>query len=156
MAQMSLAEYQKWLKSQPDKIQGAVVRGVRSAAQRGVGVVVEEIDKAEPYPAVNTGSLRQSARARNTPTGASLDVDAPHAAPINNGCRPFHPPLGPLVVWAVRKFGVTESEAWGIAKSVAKKIATEGIEPRHFFEKAMARMGPIIDEEVTRELKELS
>lgn len=152
---MSLAEYRKWLDQQPAAIRGAVVRGVRSAAQRGVGILVEEIDKAEPYPAVNTGSLRQSARAGNTVDGAFVEVDAPHAAPINYGTRPFHPPLGPLVAWAVRKFGVTESEAWRIAKGVAAKIAEEGIAPRHFFEKAMARIEELVDSEVQHELQEL-
>jgi hypothetical protein len=155
MAQMTLAQFQKYLDSQPPKLKAAVVRGLRSAAQRGVGVVVEEIDKAEPYPAVNTGSLRQSARAENTEYGAAIVVDAPHAAPINNGTRPFYPPIGPLVVWAMRKFGVTENEAHKIARNVAKKIAEEGIEPRHFFEKAMARMDAIIEAEVGRELQEL-
>lgn len=156
MAQMSLAEFAKYLNDQPPKMRAAVVRGLRSAALRGVGVVVEEIDHADPFPAVNTGSLRQSARAENTELGAALVVDAPHAAPINNGTRPFYPPLEPLVTWAMRKFGVSEKEAWRIAKGVAKKISEEGIEPRHFFEKAMARMELIIDEEVTRELKELT
>ncbi len=152
---MTLKEYSTWLQQQPAQIQGAVVRGVRSAAMRGVGIIVEEIDHAEPYPAVNTGSLRQSARAVNTPTGAAVEVDAPHAGPINYGTRPFYPPLGPLVAWAVRKFGVSEAEAWRIAKGVAKKISEEGIAPRHFFEKAMARIEVIVDVEVKRELEAL-
>lgn len=152
---MSLKEYSAWLKQQPVAVQGAVVRGIRSAAHRGVGIIVEEIDKALPYPAVNTGGLRQSARAGNTAEGAFVEVDAPHAAPINNGTRPFYPPLAPLIAWAVRKFGVSEAEAQRIARGVAKKIAAEGIAPRHFFEKAMARISEIIDVEIAHELKEL-
>jgi len=149
------AEFAKYLNQQPPKVKEAVVKGLRSAAMRGVGVVVEEIDKAEPYPAVNTGKLRQSVRAEPTPIGAAIVVDAPHAAPINNGTRPFFPPLEPLIEWAVRKFGVSESEARSIAFNVARQISEEGIEPRHFFEKAMARMDAIIQEEVGRELGEL-
>lgn len=155
MAKMTPGEYAKWLQQQPEAVRGAVVRGVRSAAHRGVGFLVEEIDKAVPYPAVNTGNMRQSARAGNTPTGAFVEVDAPQAAPINYGTRPFNPPLAPLVAWAVRKFGVTEKEAWRIARGVARKIGKEGIAPRHFFEKAMARIEAIIDPEVQRELERL-
>lgn len=150
-----MKQFQAYLKQQPTQIRGAIVRGLRSAAQRGVGIIVEEIDKALPHPAVNTGGLRQSARAENTADGALVEVDAPHAAPINNGTRPFHPPLEPLIAWAVRKFGVSEKEARRIARNVAKKISEEGIEPRHFFEKAMARIELIIDTEVERELEQV-
>lgn len=152
---LTLKQYQEWLRQQPQQIQGAVVRGLRSAAQRGVGIIVQEIDTAQPHPAVNTGGMRQSARAVNTPDGAIVEVDAPHAAIINNGARPFNPPIRPLVVWAMRKFGVTEREAWRIAKGVAKKIAAQGIEPRFFFDKAMKRIEEIVDQEVQHELSAL-
>jgi hypothetical protein len=155
MAEMSLKEFQAWLRKQPQQIQGAVVRGLRSAAQRGVGVVVQEIDNATPHPAVNTGRLRQSARAESNPMGASVVVDAPHAAIINDGTRPFRPPLAPLVEWVVRKFGVDEADAYPIAKAVQDKIAAEGIEPRFYFDKAMKRINEFVDEEVQHELNKL-
>lgn len=155
MATMTLQEFQKWLRKQPAVYRGAVVRGLRSAAHRGVGIIVQEIDNAEPHPAVNTGRLRQSARARNTADGADVEVDAPHAAVMNDGARPFKPPLWPLVEWAVRKFSITQSEAYAVAKSVQKKIMAEGIEPRHYFDKAMKRIEEIVNEEVQRELDQI-
>ena len=154
--QVTLAQFQKWLRQQPQAIQGAVVRGLRSAAHRGVGIVVQEIDNAEPYPAVDTGGMRQSVHVQNHPDGAEIYVDAPHAGPINNGTRPFRPPVSALVTWAVRKgLAANEQEAWPIAKAVCDKIEAEGIEPRHFWEKAMARMEEVIRGEVQYELDKI-
>lgn len=155
MATMTLAEFQKWLRKQPQQYRGAVVRGLRSAAQRGVGEVVRQIDNADPFAAVNTGGLRQSARARPTVDGAVVEVDAPHAAVSNDGARPFKPPIGPLVAWAQRKFGLSRSEAWRVARGVQKKIEAQGIEPRHWWEKAMVEIEKFVDEEVQHELDKL-
>ena len=42
------------------KMKDAIVRGMHSSALRLEGLMVEEIDTAKPYPAVDTGGLRAS------------------------------------------------------------------------------------------------
>lgn len=90
----------------PARIEAACVKGLRSAATRGVGEVVRQIDHAEPYPGVDTGATRQSATAEPIPKGAELSVNTPQAAWLEFGTRPHMPPLGPILLWVTRKFGL--------------------------------------------------
>lgn len=150
---VSLQQFAEILEGMPKEINGAVIKGLRSAAMRAVGFVVEEIDQAQPYPAVNFGHLRQSIKWAKTARGAQVFSDAPHFPFIEYGTRAHFPPLAPLVVWATRKFGVPEDEARAIAWAVAIKISKEGIAPRHFFAKGMARMHAIVEGEIAHELE---
>lgn len=150
---LTLSQFADLLDGMPKEVEAAVIRGLRSAALRGVGFVVEEIDRAEPYPAVNFGTLRQSTHWAPLSKGAQVYNDAPHFPFMEYGTRPHFPPIAPLVVWATRKFGVDEMEAEGIAWAVAKKISREGTAPRGFFRKAMLRMQAIVEGEITHELE---
>lgn len=136
-------------------VDGAI-KGLQEGALRGKGLVVEEIDTASPYPAVDTGGLRQSVDVELEPKGASITVDAPHAAILELGTRPFWPPKAPLAEWAMRKgLAQNEDEAYDIAGAIQRKFAREGMAPRHYFSKAMNRLegelpamikGQILDE----------
>ena len=150
---VTLAQFAELLEDMPKEVEQAVIRGLRSASLRGVGFVVEEIDQGKPYPPVNTGMLRMSVQRTVLPKGAQVFSDSPHFPFMEYGTRPHFPPIAPLVVWATRKFGVEEGEARAIAWAVAKKIAREGIEPRHFFAKGMARMHGIVEAESQHELE---
>ncbi len=153
---LSLAQYAALIKDMPPEIEEAVMRGIKSAAMRGVGIIVKHIDTAHPYPAVNTGALRQSVNLRFTPRTAVLTVDAPHAVFSDKGTRPHSPPIGPLIVWATRKFGLDEDEAVRVAWAVRKKIEREGIAPRNWMAKAMAEIkGEVLNAEIMRELEQL-
>ncbi len=135
----------------------AVIKGLRSASQRGVAVVVQSINTptAMTHAAVDTGSLARSVEASDLPRGGVISVDAPHAAAMEFGTRPFYPPLQPLVDWAQRKFGVGEEEAKGIAFAVREHIATWGMEPRHYLKRSMGRIRKIVPIEVESELRKL-
>ena len=87
-------------------IEEACVRGLRSAALRGVGEIVKQIDNTEPYPPVDTGAMRQSVAVDNIPGGAELSVNSPNAASMEYGTRPHMPPFGPILIWVRRKFGL--------------------------------------------------
>jgi hypothetical protein len=150
---LTLEQFAELLDDMPKEVEAAVVRGLRSASLRAVGFVVEEIDNAKPYPAVNTGQLRQSVKRAPTKNGAQVYVDAPHFPFIEFGTRPHMPPLEPLIVWAARKFGVDGDEARAIAWAVAQKIARSGTEPRYVFAKAMVRMHGIVNSEIAHELE---
>jgi hypothetical protein len=150
---LTLDQFADLLEDMPKELEGAVVRGLRSAALRGVGFVTEEIDASKPYPPVNFGQLRQSTKWAPLPKGAQVFNDAPHFPFMEYGTRPHFPPVAPLIVWATRKFGVDEAEAEAIAWAVAKKIAKEGIEPRGFFARGIARMQAITTDEISHELE---
>lgn len=138
----------------PKRLAGRIVRGMRSAANRGKGIVVEEIDAASPHPAVDRGDLRSSVMVDRLPDGAKLFVDAPHAVYLEMGTRPHTPPLDAILAWVKRKgLAKDEPEAMRIARAVQRKIAEKGIEPRFFFRKAMLRLKPIVAEEIKRELE---
>ncbi len=150
---ISLAAFTGTVHNLPKKLEQAAIRGLRSAAHRGKGFVVEEISTAKPHPAVDRGGLRNSVRVRKRPKGATLSVDAPHASVIEDGARPFFPPVAPLAEWARRKgLAATASEAQSIGFLIARAISKRGIEPRHFFKKGVARMYAIVAEEVEAEL----
>lgn len=142
-------------KLEPEVAQ-AVLRGLSSATVRGKSEVVKEIDRSVPYPAVDTGRLRNSVKANGFTR--ELWVDAPHAAPINYGTRPFRPPLAPLLTWVVRKgLADDEDEAYVVARAIQNKIAAEGIAPRHFWEKAMTTVqDQLVPVEVRAELGRLA
>lgn len=142
----------------PQDIQGAMIRALQATAERGVAVVVEQINSVNPEngapPPVDEGTLMRSVHPRNTPRGAVIVVDAPHAPHMEYGTRPHFPPLKPLIEWAIRKFGVSESEARGIAWVVAKKISEDGLAPRHYMKRAMAVIrARIVFQEMERELR---
>lgn len=135
------------------KIEAAVVRGLRSGALRLQGMVVEEIDAAQPYPAVDRGELRGSVEYSREADGALVYVDAPHAPHLEYGTRPFWPPQEPLMRWVLRKgFAEDETEAAGIAYAIRKKISEEGIAPRGYMAKAFQRVLPVVIQEVEKEL----
>lgn len=94
----------------PERIEQACIKGLRAAALRGVGEVVRQIDHADPFPAVDSGSLRQSVLAKPIPEGAELSVNSPQGAWMEFGTRPHMPPIKPILVWVTRKFGLSERQ----------------------------------------------
>ncbi len=152
---ITIDQFAAELQKLPAELTAAAVRGCRSAALRGVGFVVEEIQSAKPHPAVNTGAMVQSVRSSAIEGGGRISVDAPQATFMEDGTRPFRPPLKPLIEWAKRRFQVPEKEAKAIAWGVREAIAKKGISPRHFFSKAMARTYEILGNEIEHELKKL-
>lgn len=155
MLVVSLDQFADLLRAYPAKVEAAAIAGCRSAAALGVGYVVEEIQKAKPHPAVNTGQLVGSVRFRNIARGANISVDAPQAVFMENGIRPFAggPPIAALTEWAKRKFGLDDKAAEGVAWSIRKKISERGIEPRHFFVKAIKRVEEVVAHEIETEIR---
>lgn len=151
---VTLSQFARICATLEPRLRRAVVRGLQSAAQRHAGLIVEEIDHAEPHPAVDTNALRNSVFVRNVRDGAVVEVQAPHAGPIDRGTRPFFPPIQPLAEWAARKgLAASDAEARSIAFAIARVFAVRGIAPRHFMAKAWARLPPFIEREVSRELR---
>lgn len=147
---VTLPEFTRFLARMTPEIRQACITGLRSGALRLQVATIAEIDGATPYPAVDTGELRNSVNVTPIEDGAIVHVDAPHAAVMEYGSRPHTPPLQPLLEWAQRK-GLDA----GAARAVQRKIATEGTAPRHYFTKAVERAKPLIREEILQELSRI-
>jgi len=156
---VSITEFARILGKTDEDMEGAMIVGLRSAAYRLSGIVVEEIDTASPHPAVDRGELRNSVTVRTVEDGATVTVESPHAAPMEYGTRPFRPPLEPIQRWALRKgLARNEEEARQMAFRIQSKFAKQGIEPRGYFAKAWQEMirANVVEIEVSAELDELA
>lgn len=156
---VSIDQFARILSALDSKIEAAVIRGLRSAALKLQGLVVTEIDRAEPFPAVDRGELRNSTKYDRTDTGAVVSMTAPHAGIIEYGTRPFFPPIAPLAAWALRKgLADDEEEAEEIAMAIAINISRMGIEPRGFFIKAVMSLkhDGVLAREIKHELDVLA
>lgn len=151
---LSIDGFVRKLRGMDKEIEGAVVRGFQAAGLVLAAEVPQQIRKTEPHPAVDTGALGNSVQYTLLPDGCEVAVTAPHAAPIENGTRPFWPPSKPLEEWVLRK-GLADSpkEAKRIAFLVRKKIAEQGIAPRRYFRKSWIASRRRMHAEVRRELK---
>jgi hypothetical protein len=141
----------------PPKLEKAIIRGMVSAAMRGVHVAVQNIATRNPQtgtpPAVDEGSLMRSVSWHRIPYGAMIVVDAPHASMLEYGTRPHAAPLQPLIDWAKRKFSVDDKEAKRIAYAVRGKIKKLGTKPRRYMARTVVELQTkIVPEEVEREL----
>lgn len=138
----------------PDDLKDACVRGLRSTAARGVGIVVGEI---EAVKAVNTGQLKTSVGYRPLADGAEINVDAPHAVFVEEGTRPHWPPGRPIFEWVMRKgLAATEADGVKITYAIQSAIAKNGTKPRRFFAKAMKKIvRDVLPTEVKREVEKV-
>jgi hypothetical protein len=152
---LNLNQFANEIGALPAKLEGAIIKGLRSAAARGVGEVVQSINTASPHPPIDRGELARSVEHSTLAKGGRIAVDAPHAAVMETGARPFWPPLFPLQDWAQRKFGVDEDEAEEIATAIQLSIAMVGIEPRHYFKGAMVNIRKLVPIEVESELAKI-
>lgn len=62
----------------------------------------------------------------------SADSIFPYGRAVRRGSRPHAPPIGPLILWASAKFGVSSEEAYNIGYRVRWKIALFGTEPNNY------------------------
>ena len=141
---LSLREFMGLADHLPEMIERAAIRGLRSAALRGVGEVGRQIKQADPYPAVDTAAMLQSVIAEPISDGAELSVGTPQAAWMEFGTRPHMPPLGPILTWVTRKFGLgVGTSGRKQRKTRAKKFGPK--EPPKQGPKLPPRQGPRIN-----------
>lgn len=121
---------------------------VASGVLRSVAPIVE-------MSPVDTGLYAQSWATEATQEYVRIGNFAPHAPIIENGARPFTPPIGPLLRWAKRKLRDASQppnfspQVWALARGTQMKIAREGMKPHKIMEKGL----PIILENIRVELR---
>lgn len=157
---VSAGEFARVLMAIPEHAEAAVIRGLKSTAARGVGIMVEEIQKAN---AVNTGGLVQSVAYESALDGADVAVNAPHAAFLEYGTRPHFPPVAPVFEWVMRKLRPVaedgksaEEVGMGIARAICLKISRDGTAPRWYARSAAKRIYfDVLPDEISREMEGL-
>jgi hypothetical protein len=87
---------------------------------------------------------------------------APYASEVEDGTRPYTPPIAPLLAWAKRRLSGSQAaetgqpetsytpEVWAFAKAVQHKIAKVGITPKHIMENSIPMIVDHIREELRR------
>ncbi len=86
----------------------------------------------------DTGELRLSGDVIETKTDVTVEYDAPHASPVNDGTKPHGVSFNVLKPWIRRKLGIkNEKEVSRIASAISFKIKRQGTEPKPFFDKAI-------------------
>lgn len=158
------------------EVNAAAKRGALSAALRMVGVIQNELIPAEDPQPVDQGAYRAGWHAEQTPEGAVLYNDAPHAPIIEHGARAENIKIGRAMIealaeWVVRKGLVTGARtniqdsaleddaqryAWMIAMSMKKRgiFNREGNKGLGILRKAIDRLPKLMAEEIAAEIKE--
>jgi hypothetical protein len=132
-------------KQRTEDFRKAVVRG----AMRSIPDLVENSP-------VDTGLYAASWRFEPKEWGAIIGNFAPHAAIIEEGARPFTPPMGPLLAWAKRVLKDPStppnysSEVWALAKGTQLKIQKYGMKPKHILQKQIPEILDNIKDEYER------
>jgi len=126
----------------------------RSAVANGIARSIPKLVESSP---VDTGLYASSWDFTIGEKNAILGNFAPHAAIIENGARPFTPPIKPLLDWAKRVLKDPgqppkySPDVWSLARGVQRKIQREGMKPRSILEKAI----PMVIDNIRSELKRL-
>lgn len=138
-------ELKEFTKATLEKQQKAVAEGVMRS--------IPDLIESSP---VDTGQYAASWDFTIDEKSAILGNYSPHAPIIERGARPFTPPIGPLLAWAKRVLKSPsqppdyDSEVWGLAVGTQKKIAREGMKPRHILENMIPKIIENIKEELNR------
>ena len=139
----------KRLKTAPQ----AVRRGMKSAALRGITLLVRRTPK-------DRGQAKASWKLRGAlKKGYVIVNDAPHIAVLEFGRRP-----GPvsregklaLAGWFMRKLGLDAKEAWRAAQAYAQYLKTHAQPPLYFVRDSMEELQRMNSEEINRELNKHS
>lgn len=132
----------------------ASLKDQKKAVASGLAQAIPDLVEASP---VDTGLYAQSWNFTVSEESAIIGNYAPHSVIIEEGARPFTPPIGPLLAWAKRVLGDGSQppnyspQVRSLAYGVQKKIQAEGMKPKHI----LRDMLPKILENIQEELKRL-
>lgn len=166
----------KMLEEFPERMHGAVNRGIAAASAFFEGLVVEKIRQphGQKPAAVAFGNLVNAVATMHGGAGdrlyAMVTVAPPadlYAAPVETGTRPHWPPMEPIMRWVRKKLLDTmtarfagskggEQEIKSRAFLIARKIARRGTEGHFMFQRAFneghEQAETLIDDQIAREI----
>jgi hypothetical protein len=153
-----------WAEGLQPRLRAAAVRGLWSAAARGVQTIVGEIIPARVPEPFDRGTYKAGWRAVNEPDGALIQNLEPHAAHIELGVRAANVKIGAKLIqalasWAERKGLVKKGGgvriAWAIAKTMRKRgiFNRDGKQGLGILKQLVERdLDKIVAEEIDREV----
>jgi hypothetical protein len=155
-----LKDLRAYLGKLPKALEAAAVRGIRVGAQRAIAIVVAAGDVAVPASAhggkgaFDTGVYRRSWKTSPLPDGAVLFNASRYADIIERGRRPGSkmPPLAVVEQYAIRKLGLSDTEAKLARYPIARAIARRGLRARRVLRNALKDIGDVVLAEVQREV----
>ena len=86
---------------------------------------------------VDQGILLSSGNVEREFLKKKIVYSAAHAAPMEFGSQPHHPPVQPLEQWAKRKLGLKGKDAKSTAWAIAKHINENGTDPKPYLTPAV-------------------
>ena len=161
MNSREFAAYQHRLAS---NFKAVLVRGVQAGAQRVVSYLIDRTRQAPPANpagvgeggAVNTGEFVRRWKARPLSDGAVVTNDYGPGPTIEHGRRPGRaPPREALIVWAIRRLGLSREEAEAAVYPIQQAIKRRGLIGRKILTapEAQARIEHIVREEIIHEIQ---
>lgn len=128
-----------------------IVREEMTAAMWEAELLLErEVKEKTPVGVGGAGGLKGSIAAMEPEISSDVvlgvvGTSIAHAIPVEIGTRPHFPPVQPLEDWVMKKLGVPEKEAHGVAFLVARKIAARGTLAIGMFHRAFNEQRPRIE-----------
>jgi len=158
MSTIDLADVPQHLKKLEGDMKEAAVRGLRSAALRGVSIIITQIVPARSPAPIDRGAYRAGWKAdvNDPPDGATIYNDEANAALIENGVdpgsvKPGYAMIENLTEWALRKgIAADEEEAVEIAWSIANSARSRGF----FYPGGLGILRELVDQHLPRIIEE--
>lgn len=133
---VQLKDLGRLLRAEPERQLKEIKKATRLGLLRSIPMMVEKSP-------VDTGQYANSWDFTETETAMFFGNFAPHAAIIENGARPFTPPIKPLLEWAKRVLQDPSQppdyspEVRSLAYGTRDKISQYGMRPRKVLEQAI-------------------
>lgn len=133
----------------------AILKGFEAA---GMDIIAEAQRNLRNNGSVVTGALRQSGHIQKTKDG--IDVGFFDTTGKNSGYAWFvefgrragkFPPLDEIQQWAYKKLNMDEKASRSVGFMIARKIARFGTKPHPFFQPAVEKIMPKLEEYVKQE-----
>lgn len=154
-AVVELSKADAWVVQVARRHREAAVRGLHSAALRGVQVIVTQIIPSRTPQPVDRAIYRGGWRPVMRPDGADIQNLEPHAILVEEGVRASNVKVGramlqALAEWAVRKRIATRADAMGVAWAIAKSMQRRGI----FGQRGLGILRELVEQHLDRIVRE--
>jgi hypothetical protein len=134
VASIDLKDAAAWVDELGEEVERAALRGLYSAALRGVTTIQTLIVPSRTPQPVDRGLFRAGWRAYFDVAGRAVTIEnnEPHAVFVEEGVRAGRVRIGRLMLdalasWIVRKGIASQAEAASVAWAIAKRMQRRGI-----------------------------
>jgi len=133
------AELRELGKKYPGIVREETVAVMEMIVARLEKEVVERTPRGVGGEAGLAGSIAGEVKGRGSPVTGTVGTPLEYGEVVELGRRPGKamPPVGPIILWARRKLGVSEEDGEHVGFAIARKIAIEGFEGAKMFESAL-------------------